>query len=232
MSVPPTGARQAAGREISPLTPGDLGRVAEIHFAAFPRSAMSALGIPALRRYYEWQLTGPHDAAALGVREGGELAAFCFGGVFRGAVAGFLRKNRGFLVLRVLSRPWLVANPLFRERLWLGVTLPLRLRAEKAAPPPPPRAPSFGILSIAVDPRFEGRGLGRVLMEEMESIARQRGFPAMNLTVDPENGRAVGFYERLGWRRDGAPAGWKGKMVKPLVSGSAADGSALQDQKG
>lgn len=204
----------------------DLDAVTAIHLAAFPDSALTKLGHEAIRRYYEWQMVGPHDAVNIGVFEDGQLLGFCFGGVFRGALGGFLEKNRDFLIRRVISRPWLILiNPLFRERALFA--------ARRVLKRPPPKSSSsnvstnkstpdrhFGILSIAVDPQFRGSGVAQLLMEYSEEAAKQRGFTRMGLTVHPSNTRAVRFYEKVGWKKDHVDGKWSGRMSKTLDSGS------------
>src|SRR6267378_4194115 len=107
----------------------DLPGVSMVHMLAFPESALTMLGTEAVRRYYEWQLVGPHDVAALGAFVNAELVGFCFGGIFRGAMSGFVRKNRKFLIGHVLAQPWLIRNPIFRDRLATGARV-LKRRAK------------------------------------------------------------------------------------------------------
>ena len=67
---------------------------------------------------------GPREALdvhAVGAFIDDRLAGFCFGGRFRGALIGFLRTNRSYLTLLVLRKPWLLFNPLFRERALYAV---------------------------------------------------------------------------------------------------------------
>ncbi len=45
-----------------------------------------------------------------------------------------------------------------------------------------------------------GRGVGRRLLEVAESWARERGATRLQLLADRENGPALRFYERMGWR--------------------------------
>ncbi|WP_322506762.1 GNAT family N-acetyltransferase [Anaerolinea sp.] len=192
-----------------------LSRVAQIHIRAFQDRALSSLGEEAVRRYYEWQLTGPHDAIAIGAFEEGNLLGFCFAGVFRGALSGFLRKNRGFLFTRLILRPWLLMNPLIRER----VAQTLKILRKPSRPvsvhnPVPQR--SFGILAIAVDPTVQRKGVGQILMEESERVALERGFPQMHLTVATDNHKAVAFYEKLGWKKMLDDGKWEGRMIKEL----------------
>ncbi|CAG0992531.1 hypothetical protein ANRL4_02561 [Anaerolineae bacterium] len=48
------------------LTTSVLPFVVQIHRAAFPDSALTKLGAEAVRRYYLWLMTGPHDAVNVG----------------------------------------------------------------------------------------------------------------------------------------------------------------------
>jgi ribosomal protein S18 acetylase RimI-like enzyme len=228
------------------ITHDDLPAVAAIHTGAFPDSALTALGVEAVRRYYAWQLSGPHEMFALGVdavqydNDGKivneQLIGYCFVGVFRGALSGFVGANRAYLARRVLMRPWLLANPLFRERLALGLrALSSPLRPVTAAntlevaaaysvstriQDETNKSRSFGILSIAVTNVFQSMGAGALLMAKIEAIARQAGFESMDLTVHPSNTRGVRFYERLGWHKDIGKVNegiWQGRMHKVLM---------------
>jgi ribosomal protein S18 acetylase RimI-like enzyme len=208
--------------QILTLAVADLPRVSEIHLAAFPDSALTMLGAEAVRRYYEWLLTGPHECLALGASVKADITGFCFGGVFSGAMSGFLRRNRAFLFGRILSRPRLCMNPLFRERATAGVRILRRLgqqapgtssaAARSVAKPVSP----FGILAIAVNPNSNGQGIGKALMFEAERTARSRDFKEMQLTVEMSNHRAVSFYESLSWTKTLHRGAWDGEMRKVL----------------
>ncbi|MCC6972727.1 MAG: GNAT family N-acetyltransferase [Anaerolineae bacterium] len=206
------------------LTTSVLPFVVQIHRAAFPDSALTKLGAEAVRRYYLWLMTGPHDAVNVGAFDDQDnLVGFCFGGKFRGALSGFLQQNRGFLIRTVLMRPWLLGNEIFRERLSLAFNIFRRLRKKSRSTTAvkkevsQPKRNSFGILSIAVDPQRQKTGAGRAIMEYCEQIAIQQGFQFMDLTVHPTNHNAVAFYERLGWERVLEQGEWKGRMTKSLV---------------
>ncbi|MBK9054034.1 MAG: GNAT family N-acetyltransferase [Chloroflexi bacterium] len=88
------------------------------------------------------------------------------------------------MIGRVLTHPWLVFNPLFRERLTLGLTILRRLRRTQPAPPvawSELAKPSFGILAIATHPACQGQGVGKRLMVAAESWAREKGFDKCTL---------------------------------------------------
>ena len=204
---------------LRPLRLSDVAEIATIHRAAFSRSAITKLGPVATRRYYDWLLTGPHDQLAIGAFEGDLMVGFLFGGLFRGAMSGFLNKNRTYLAWRVATRPWLLANPLFRNRLGKALTIFARQRKKPSVEQifaTVGRRRSFGILAIATDPGRQGRGVGRALMQHAEDAARTGDFTRMNLSVLPENRTAVRFYEGLGWEKVGTEHEWGGYMTKDV----------------
>jgi ribosomal protein S18 acetylase RimI-like enzyme len=178
--------------------PDDAASFVAVHRLAFPDSALTALGDEAVRRYYRWQLTGPHDAVALAAFDGSEVVGFCVAGVFRGALSGFLRANRLFLLGVLVRRPWLLSRAVVRERI-AG-----RLRPPPTATPAAP--PAYGILVIAVAPDRRREGIGGALLRVTEDDARSRGFDRIRLTVDADNEPAVRFYEAAGWVSTGAGA--------------------------
>ena len=60
-------------------------------------------------------------------------------------------------------------------------------------------APSGHLEALAIDPRVEGRGLGRRLLTEIESRLRARGARGMSLHVFGANARARALYRRAGF---------------------------------
>ncbi len=204
--------------QIRLFTQADLKDVARVHALAFPRSGLTQFGPEALRRYYSWQLNGPHDAVCLGAFEAGRLEGFCFAGVFKGAETGFLNKNRSFLIWRLVTHPWLAGNEIVRDRISYSI-LALRQLARKQrlqAKTKKTSLPRFGILSIAVDPQCRRGGVGRLLMAEAEQAARRRGFSSMRLSVHTDNEPAIRFYEQLGWVKTLRDETWQGVMEKDL----------------
>jgi ribosomal protein S18 acetylase RimI-like enzyme len=52
---------------------------------------------------------------------------------------------------------------------------------------------------VAVDPQWQGAGVGKALMCELEHRLRAHGCVIINLTVTRANAQVQGFYERLGF---------------------------------
>ena len=55
---------------------------------------------------------------------------------------------------------------------------------------------------LAVDPVWAGRGVGRRMMEAVETALRDMGCPKINLNVRTGNRDVIAFYERLGFGVD------------------------------
>ena len=197
----------------------DLPQVTLIHRKAFPKAALTQLGVESIKRYYEWQLTGPHNCFPIGVFDKSQmLLGFCFAGVFKGTLSGFINKNKYYLVMQLISHPWLLMNPVIKDRIKIALhTLkkkPIKINPNKIVV----IEKSFGILSIAVDPEKKGLGIGKFLMKVVENEALKNGYNHMHLTVEPQNIEAVHFYEHCGWEMILGEQGiWNGRMEKAFT---------------
>ena len=58
----------------------------------------------------------------------------------------------------------------------------------------------YELTKMAVDPKFQGRGIGKVLMEEIESYAKNTlGLSRIYLLSNTINAAAIRLYKREGW---------------------------------
>lgn len=205
---------------VRPLDKENIDEIAAIHRAAFRESAWTRLGGRVVEEYYLWHLLGPHPIVrATGAFLGDRCAGFCVSGVFSRSTSGFLAKNRNLLVARLVMKPWLILDPVFFGKLKSGKKILKRFNAIKTATvhsTTPKRAESFGILAIAVDPACQGLGIGQVLMDDAEKAAVENKFLKMDLTVNPQNGGAIRFYEKLNWTKSQQNGAWKGLMIKEV----------------
>jgi ribosomal protein S18 acetylase RimI-like enzyme len=207
------------GVSLRRLEPLDLPEVSSIHTVAFPSGVLTKLGSCVIQKYYEWQMLGPHEVYTCGAFLDGKCVGFYVGGSFRGATSGFLRHNQWFLVKHLLSRPWLIANPMVRARIKFSKhVLERSLKLNSPESMVKRAKKDFAILAIAVDPTSQRLGIGKMLMREAERTAVANGFSAMCLFVKPDNTRAVEFYESLNWSRVSKNATWLGNMRKPLAA--------------
>jgi ribosomal protein S18 acetylase RimI-like enzyme len=54
---------------------------------------------------------------------------------------------------------------------------------------------------LAVAPAWQGHGVGRRLVAEVEARLRTHGCAKINLHVEPDNVEVAGFYDRIGYVR-------------------------------
>lgn len=213
------------------LSQGDLEDVTRVHLQAFPEAILSRIGPQVVERYYAWQLSEPNDAHAVGVYEEGELAGFAVGGLFRNGLSGFVGANRRLILTSVARKPWLLLNKTFWNRLAMTIDAFKRANAKRNTPgngaPQPaarkPRRRRYSVLSIAVDPANQRKGIGAVLLADQEARARELGHSEIFLTVQQDNRAAVRFYVRQGWTKVVSDGVWHGKMTKTLRTGGSAD---------
>ena len=58
----------------------------------------------------------------------------------------------------------------------------------------------FELTKMAVDPSFQGRGLGKILMDEVETYAKSElGLSRIYLLSNTVNAAAIRLYKRSGW---------------------------------
>lgn len=57
--------------------------------------------------------------------------------------------------------------------------------------------------TLAVAPEMMGTGLAKVMMEDALTRLRRAGIRRVELTVEADNGRAIAFYERVGFVHEG-----------------------------
>lgn len=56
------------------------------------------------------------------------------------------------------------------------------------------------IANIAIDPRFQGQGIGGSLMKFAESKARENSYPEIHLATHALLNENIALYRHLGWR--------------------------------
>jgi GNAT superfamily N-acetyltransferase len=59
------------------------------------------------------------------------------------------------------------------------------------------------IANIAVDPGFQGQGIGGTLMKFAESKAVENGFSELRLATHPLLSENISLYQHLGWKETG-----------------------------
>ena len=126
----------------------------------------------------------------------------CFVAEVAGALVGTVTVCGPF---EVETAPWTTDVPWFRER------------------------DTAHAHQFAVDPELQRRGVGRMLLENAESWARQQGYKRMALDTAQPATALRALYERLGYV-DVGQVQWEGKTYRSVVMQKALERSFLREQ--
>jgi ribosomal protein S18 acetylase RimI-like enzyme len=180
---------------IRPMVLEDVTRVAELQVATLPDDVWSKLRVGFLRLFYEEFLQRPHIAIA--AIQQASLIGFVVGSprpdrFFRGLL------DKRLLKLLVAAAPSGLGQP--------GLSLRILRRLARRPHPNAPAESSEGeraalLMYMAVDPGFQGRGIGRALAEAFVEEAAQSGATHVRLKTEKFGNEATNaFYRRLGFR--------------------------------
>ncbi len=208
------------GPAIRPARPQDMADVAGIYLAAFPES-LRDLGLEGIRP----AAVGDVMALCLDAEPEGfliaEIAGRPAGYVICPSDAGRIRRA-GLRHLPALAWRWITG------RYGLGLRVALRLAREKLmfwrhADLPGADCPAR-ILSLAVHPRGQGRGLGKGLMAAALEYLRAQGATCVRLEVRPGNPAARHIYEKIGFREVGQVHDTRGAWDVMVLELGSRDG--------
>ena len=180
--------------------------------AVFPNSPITMLGGEAVRRFLDWQFIGPHSLSASGAFIENKCVGFYLGGIFRNPHTGFVHYNKTYLLWRVSTHPWLLANGIFRDAVKRGTRI---LQTPPFAESSPGKR-RFRLLVIAVNPQHQRAGVGELLMSDAVANAHKYSFDQMYVTLDPENQRLIQWFQKFGFQLTAFETSHTGQMTKTL----------------
>ncbi|GEM_PF-1141377 len=187
---------------IREIVDNDLKEIAEIHKLAFSESFLTALGVEAIKRYYLYQSINNTKVYSLVAVLEKKIIGFCFGGVYRNSLGGYLKRNFFYLCLLLIFKPFIIFKKGFFPTIkiaLISMMFPHYLKTSNDLQASEIEEKAFTILSICVLPQFKGLGVAQAMMLKSEEKARELGFDMMRLTVHKDNLRAINFYKRLGY---------------------------------
>lgn len=209
------------GCRFVPLEPGHVPELAKAHMACFPGYFLSSLGLPYVRVFYEALARSPMGVAIVAVTDAGRILGFAVGATkssdFRRHFYRhyFLRSTwalvRGFLQDRDVRR--YVLTQRYRITGALSLLFQRRAKRPSAAPAMPEgidaqaATKAHSLMSLGILPECRGGGLASEVVKAFEAHVAQRGGSGVKVSTSKDNARALGFYQKQGYRvyRDTRP---------------------------
>jgi GNAT superfamily N-acetyltransferase len=177
---------------IAALNESHLQAVVNIHLRAFPDFFLSTLGPRFLREFYRAFILESSVVAIVAEIESGEVCGIVVGTT---APHGFFR--------RLLYRRWWAFGIASIDAVRHSPTVLRRLLAAVSYRGDSQNSEDRLALlsSIAVDPNYQGRGVGTILVGEWLQQVKRTGSPGCYLITDAlANASANHFYSKLGWK--------------------------------
>ena len=168
----------------------DLDRVVDIHLRAFSGFFLSSLGSRFLRLLYR-SIVLYDESVALIYDQEGKIAGFIAGAIAPSKLYKYLIRTQ-FLGFAWAATSGIARNPLILPRLLCAFLYPGKTS---------PLANTATLMSIAVDPNIQTKGIGKQLVNVFLQKASEHDVDQVDLTTDRvDNETANLFYRKLGFR--------------------------------
>lgn len=182
--------RKEKGFLVTTATRLDVRALADLHMACFSKQENFSLllGQAFLQAIYRWFVASP-GTFVLVARQGERILGFTAVSD-RPYILPMAKACRRELVKGCLRHPWAPLTP----RLLNRIQQDLRTRPDGQEPEQVAQ-----VVYTAVDPAFQGKGIGRALKEASISQCRERGWRSVSTGVRRQNLRAWRLNERAGF---------------------------------
>ena len=176
--------------KIEEMKHGHISKVVEVHLAGFLGFFLTFLGPSFLRELYSSLIEDPYGVCLVAL-EADEVVGFAAGTSRSSGIYSRLMRQR-LIRFALAVLPAVLKKPTIIPRLLRGVTDP---QSQPASDEKRGR-----LMSIAVDPQQQGKGIGKLLVSEFLELASQRGARQVDLTTDKVDNQPTNlFYQRLGF---------------------------------
>ena len=169
----------------------DINRIVEIHIRAFPGFFLTSLGNDFLKKYYNYILEYEKSIFLI-VEEDGLSVGFVAGFLDPRFFYSILKNQKlslGISILKIFfKKPWIIFQILQRYKQLVK----FQTQRENN---------SVELASLAVDPDYSGRGLGKLLIKKFLEVSKEKAATFVYLTTDTFNNEKVNnFYKNLGFK--------------------------------
>lgn len=177
----------------------DLQRIAVVHRECFPDSFSSSIGVNLLKQFYLEYMKDAPELFLVCENPDGQIVGFCMGYYMEknNYMNRFIKNNCVAVALTCIPR-LLVGD----KRVWRKLfpsRKPVNWTVVNHDFDGIPTDKQGDLLSICILPEYRGNGYAQAMLEEYLNILQNNGRSLCFLSVEPDNGRGVHFYEKNGF---------------------------------
>lgn len=170
----------------------DISNICEIHYRTFDKNHFtSLLSYKLLYRYYLMVNEINKYSVIIYDEKSSSVMGFVIGGNnIKKSINNFIREN----YFRIIFE--LIQNPRFIWEKFLRFTSNILSNKNHST------EAKFRLLSIAVNPRFQSKGIGKLLLSEFEKLLIREKIYKYGLSVRYSNKNAIRFYISNGFKEE------------------------------
>lgn len=193
----------------------DLSNIAAVHMKCFPDSFSTCLGGKLLEKFYSEYIKDVPELFLVCEDEKKNIVGFCMGYYMEknDYSRSFLKHNFFSICFKFLGR-LLCGDKRAWKKLKKNKDVKWVLKDEKIHKIPNEK--KGDLLSICVLNTYRGKGYASDLINSYEQVLAKRGRKICILSVETDNGRGVGFYEKQGYTVYGEAGKIKRTYAKKL----------------
>ena len=186
----------------------DLNSIALCHKQCFKQSLSTQLGMPYIKKSFEWFLSKNNCFLFHITNSDGLVTGYCGGFIPSyigdGSTSGIMQYTMKQALAGIVRHPWLLFHsevigmyPLILKNIRSKI---LKKKGQKLpAQPVAEFDKRVGLVVIGVHPGYRGSGVFPALMDEFEKRALAYNIDKLVLSVKTTNARAIKAYTKQGW---------------------------------
>jgi len=181
----------------------DLNKLSQCYINSFPDSLSSKLGSSYVKKMLSWYIEN-NNAFIFHIEDNGCCKGFIGGSIenvnLYGSSSSMAQHAFYSGILSLLIRPHLFFSKKIRLKynfLWKNILYKTKRKSPTRKSNNKPV--SLGLIVICVDPDWQGKGIGKVLLDEFDRKGYELDINRLHLSVSSSNSVAISFYKKNGW---------------------------------